>query len=75
VHGTALVNPDFAAFARAFGAHGETVARTDEFAPAFERAVETGHPALLHLKLDPQALTMIASLDALRAQGMARAGG
>ncbi len=75
VHGTALANPDFAAFARAFGAHAETVARTEEFAPAFERAVEAGRPALLHLTLDPQALTMNASLDALRAQGMARVGG
>ena len=28
-------------------------------------------PALLHLKLDPQALTPNASLDALRAQGLA----
>ena len=75
VYGTTLVNPDFAALARAFGAHGETVERTDEFAPAFERAVTAGGPALLHLKLDPQALTMNASLDALRAEGAAHTGG
>ena len=39
-YGTDLVNPDFAAYARAFGAHGETVvsARTNS-PPAFERAV------------------------------------
>ena len=71
VHGTALANPDFAALARAYGADGETVARTAEFAPAFERALAAGKPALLHLKVDPQALTMNASLDALRAQGLA----
>jgi acetolactate synthase I/II/III large subunit len=71
VHGTALVNPDFAALARAYGAHGETVTRTEEFAPAFERAAAAGIPALLHVKLDPQALTMGASLDALREQGRA----
>ncbi len=70
-YGTALANPDFAALARAYGAHGETVSRTDEFAPAFERALATGGPALLHVKLDPQALTPSASLDALRAQGRA----
>ena len=70
-HGTALVNPDFAALARAYGAHGETVARTAEFAPAFERAVASGRPALLHVKLDPQALTMNATLAALREQGLA----
>ena len=69
VSGTTLVNPDFAALARACGAHGETVARTDEFAPAFERALESGQPALLHVKLDPQALTMNASLDAIRRAG------
>jgi acetolactate synthase-1/2/3 large subunit len=71
VHGTALANPDFAALARAYGAHGETVTQTGEFAPAFERALAAGRPALLHLKLDPQALTMNASLDQLREQGRA----
>jgi acetolactate synthase-1/2/3 large subunit len=71
VSGTDLVNPDFAALARAHGAHGETVLRTEEFAPAFERALASGKPALLHLRLDPQALTPNASLDALRAQGIA----
>ena len=71
VSGTDLVNPDFAALARAYGAHGETVVRTDEFAPAFERALAAGRPALLHVKADPQALTMGASLYALRAQGEA----
>jgi acetolactate synthase-1/2/3 large subunit len=71
VSGTDLTNPDFAALARAYGAHAETVAATAEFAPAFERARESGKPALLHLKLDPQALTPNASLDALRAQGRA----
>ncbi|MEO8752938.1 MAG: thiamine pyrophosphate-binding protein [Casimicrobiaceae bacterium] len=71
VSGTDLVNPDFAALARAYGAHGETVVRTAEFAPAFERAAAAGGPALLHVKIDPQALTMSATLDALRAQGVA----
>ena len=42
VHGTALANPDFAALARAYGAHGETVEETAQFAPAFERAVDAG---------------------------------
>ena len=72
VSGTDLVNPDFAALARAYGAQGETVARTAEFAPAFERALAAGRPALLHVKVDPQALTMHASLDELRAQALER---
>jgi acetolactate synthase-1/2/3 large subunit len=71
VSGTELRNPDFAALARAYGAHGETVVATAEFAPAFERAVAVGGPALLHVKVDPQALTMSSSLDTLRAQAVA----
>src|SRR5206468_3856157 len=69
VSGTSLINPDFAALARAYGAMGETIASTAQFAPAFERALATDGPALLHVKLDPQALTPSASLDALREQG------
>ena len=54
---TELKNPDFAAFAQAFGGHGERVERTEEFAPAFERALASGLPAILHCIVDPQALT------------------
>ena len=76
VSGTDLVNPDFAALARAYGAHAETVRRTDEFMPAFARARASGRPALLHVIQDPQSLTPNATLDALRAQGeAARAAG
>ena len=48
--GTDLVNPDFARYAEAFGAYGEVVTRTAEFAPAFERAAAAGRPALLELR-------------------------
>ncbi len=71
VSGTDLVNPDFAALARAYGAHGETVTTTAEFAPAFERAAASNRPALLHVRIDPEALTLNASLSALRQQGEA----
>ena len=37
VSGTDLVNPDFAALARAFGAHGAVVEQTADFAAALER--------------------------------------
>jgi acetolactate synthase-1/2/3 large subunit len=70
VSGTDLVNPDFAALARAYGAPGETVSTTAQFAPTFERALASGRAALLHVKIDPQAITMSATLDQLRAQGM-----
>jgi acetolactate synthase-1/2/3 large subunit len=73
VYGTDLVNPDFAALARAYGAHGETVNRTEEFGPAFARAPAAGRPALLHLRIDPEAITMNATIGALRARGAAPA--
>jgi acetolactate synthase-1/2/3 large subunit len=68
VYGTDLVNPDFAALARAYGAVGETVDRTELFAPALERALAAGRSALLHLRIDPQAITMNATIDELRAR-------
>jgi acetolactate synthase I/II/III large subunit len=68
VYGTDLVNPDFAALARAYGAHGESVNRTAEFAPAFERVLAHDGPSLLHLRIDPQAITMNATIAELRGQ-------
>jgi acetolactate synthase I/II/III large subunit len=70
VSGTGLVNPDFAAYARAFGAHGETVERTVDFAPAFERALASGRPALLELRIDPEAISPAATLSGLRAAAL-----
>jgi acetolactate synthase-1/2/3 large subunit len=72
VHGTDLVNPDFAALAQAYGANGETVTRTAEFAPALERALGADRPSLLWLKIDPQAITMNATIDQIRAQHVDR---
>src|SRR5450631_618855 len=68
VYGTDLVNPVFAALAKAYGAIGETVTRTAEFAPALERALAADRPSLLWLKIDPQAITMSATLDQIREQ-------
>ena len=67
ISGTGLQNPDFAQLAQAYGAHAETVERTEEFAPAFERAVDAGRPALIWIKLDPEAITPRASLSQIRA--------
>ncbi len=67
VSGTGLKNPDFAALARAYGGFGERVERTEDFAPAFERALASGKPAILHLLLDPDALAPNVTLTALRA--------
>jgi acetolactate synthase I/II/III large subunit len=66
VHGTALTNPDFAAYARAFGAHGELVEKTADFAPAFARALAAGKPALIEIRIDPEAITPNTTLNAIR---------
>ncbi|HZD64678.1 MAG TPA: thiamine pyrophosphate-dependent enzyme, partial [Acidimicrobiales bacterium] len=65
--GTDLHNPDFASYARAFGAYGETVTTTDAFPAALERARGAGRPALLELVVDPEVLTPTTTLADLRA--------
>lgn len=73
VVGTALENPDFAALARAYGGYGEAVERTEDFASAFERASTCGTPALLELRVDPEALTPGRSLSEIRADAQGTA--
>jgi acetolactate synthase-1/2/3 large subunit len=72
VIGTELANPDFAAYARAFGGHGETVERTVDFAPAFERAVVSGKPAIIEIRIDPDAITPRTTLSKIREQAEAK---
>ncbi len=67
VIGTDLVNPHFAAFARAFGAVGEIVEESAQFGPAMQRCIAAGKPALIEVRIDPQAITPNTTLDALRA--------
>lgn len=63
VSATNLVNPDFIALAQAFGAHGERVARTEDFPAAFARAQAAGVPALIELCVDPRQITPAARID------------
>jgi acetolactate synthase-1/2/3 large subunit len=72
VYATALSNPDFAALARAYGAHGELVEETAQFAPAFERALAAGKASLIELRVDPQAITTTTTLDAIRQRAQKR---
>lgn len=69
VVGTTLMNPDFAAYARAFGGHGEKVSSTAEFKPAFERALASRKPAIIELEIDPEALTPRQTLSQIREAG------
>jgi acetolactate synthase I/II/III large subunit len=74
VVGTSLRNPDFAALARAYGGFGATVEKTADFLPAFEAAQASGKPAILHLKVDPEAITPTTTLDAIRKKALAEQG-
>ena len=65
--GTALTNPSFVAYAEAFGAYSELVERTSDFAAAFERALAAQRPALLELRIDPDAISPRTTLSAIRA--------
>lgn len=68
ISGTELVNPDFAALARAYGAWAETVTRTEEFAPALDRALAQSGVRLLHLKTDVEQITAATTISKLRAR-------
>jgi acetolactate synthase I/II/III large subunit len=66
VSGTALTNPDFAKYIEAFGGHGEVVSDTEEFGPAFRRAVDSGRPAVIELRMNPEQITTRATIAELR---------
>jgi len=67
VIGTQLQNPHFAAYARSFGALGEIVEDTAQFGPAMERCLAANKPAVIEVRIDPQAITPNTTLDKIRA--------
>jgi acetolactate synthase-1/2/3 large subunit len=67
ISGTQLTNPHFAAYARSFGALGEIIEDTAQFGPAFDRCLAAGKPALIEVRIDPQAITPNTTLDKIRA--------
>jgi acetolactate synthase-1/2/3 large subunit len=70
VSGTDLVNPDFAAMARAFGGFGARVDKTEDFAPAFIAAEKSGLPSVIHVKFDAEGITPTTTLSALRKKAL-----
>ncbi len=65
---TDLKNPDFVQYARAFGGYGELVEATEQFAPAFERARKSGKPAIIEVRIDPEAISSTTTLSEIRRQ-------
>jgi len=68
--GTDLCNPDFVAYAQSFGLRAERVARSEDFAPALERALGAPGAALIELVIDPETLTPRATLSELREKAL-----
>jgi acetolactate synthase-1/2/3 large subunit len=72
---TQLHNPDFVAYARAFGGFGVKVEKTADFPAAFEAARKSGMPSIIQLKVDPEALTPGMSLTQIREKSLAGGSG
>jgi acetolactate synthase-1/2/3 large subunit len=68
VIGSDLVNPDFVALGKAFGAHSEAVTRTEDFPAAFQRCLESPVASLLELRIDPEQITPTTTLSGERAR-------
>ena len=68
---TSIKNPDFVAYAMAFGGYGALVEKTADFPAAFAQAVATGKPSIVHLKIDPEAISTFASITAIRDKALA----
>jgi acetolactate synthase I/II/III large subunit len=75
ISATELRNPDFPAYARAFGGFGVSVERTGDFPAAFRQAQASGKPAIIRLAIDPEAITPATTLAKIRAKALAEKGG
>ena len=71
---TDLRNPDFVAYARAFGGFGIAVENTADFPAAFKEAVASGKPSIVRLAIDPEAITPLTTLSKIRAKSLAERG-
>ena len=70
VYGTTLKNPDFAALAKAYGLHAETVTSTRDIRGAIKRCIDQNSASLIHIKVDPEAITTRTTLTAIRNKAM-----
>jgi acetolactate synthase I/II/III large subunit len=66
ISATDLANPDFAALAEAYGGWATTVERTDDFAPALDRAMKRKGIRLIHCKTDVEQISNATTITKLR---------
>lgn len=71
VSSTDMVNPDFVMLAKSYGYHAERVERTEDFAAAFQRALESDSGAVLDLNISPEAITPRQTLTQMREAALA----
>jgi acetolactate synthase I/II/III large subunit len=72
---TDLRNPDFVAYALAFGGYGTVVEKSADFPAAFAAARASGKPSIIHLRIDPEAITPATTLSAIREKSLTAGGG
>jgi len=72
---TALRNPDFVDYAKAFGGFGVRVEKTADFPAAFSAAQASGKPSIIHCRVDPEAITPALTLSGIREKALAGGGG
>ena len=72
VYGTDLMNPDFAALARAYGLHAETINSTSDIRDAVARCIEKDVASLIHIKVDPEAITTRTTLTSIRENALSK---
>ena len=72
VYGTALHNPDFAALAQAFGAHGLRVDTAEGLVAAVLQGFRSDRPTLIHLRTDPEQVSAGATLSGIRTRALAQ---
>ena len=66
ISATRLMNPDFAALARAYGGWAQTVETTEQFAPALDQAMKRKGIRLLHCKTDIEEISNATTITRLR---------
>jgi acetolactate synthase-1/2/3 large subunit len=63
---TNLINPNFVQVGEALGFHSEKVTKTSDFEDKFKRCMDSGKPSLIHLVVDPEAISPTKTLSELR---------
>lgn len=63
---TELVNPEFTQLAKSMGMHAEYVVKTEGFPAALHNCMNSGKPSLIHLTIDPEAISPMTTLTAIR---------